>query len=102
MQAVYACPICGERCEAGVDGCVHFDPDDVTWAAEPDGRHLLGTQEVADLLGWSRNMVSAYHSRGSAGFPPLYVVLAAGPVWRRADIERWDATRPRRAVADRS
>lgn len=41
LPTVYACPLCGARCEVGVGGCEHFDPRDVTWGRDPDGHDLL-------------------------------------------------------------
>jgi hypothetical protein len=28
---VYLCPICRTECRPGISGCIHFDPEDVTW-----------------------------------------------------------------------
>lgn len=49
--------------------------------------HLMGTAEVAELLGVSRSRVGQLAQRDD--FPSPVVRLAAGPVWESADIERW-------------
>lgn len=48
---------------------------------------LVGTSEIADLLGVSRQRVQQLASR--PGFPEPVAVLSAGTIWRKADIERW-------------
>lgn len=49
--------------------------------------HLMGTTEVAQLLGISRQRV---HQIATAdGFPEPVARLAAGPVWESADVEDW-------------
>jgi hypothetical protein len=30
-EEVYLCPFCRTECRPGVSGCIHFDPEDVTW-----------------------------------------------------------------------
>jgi hypothetical protein len=64
---------------------------------------LVGVAEAAELLGWDKRRVATYIERGS--FPPPAASLAAGRVWRRADVEmfarafrRRQARRRRRAV----
>lgn len=47
----------------------------------------MGTAEVADMLGVSRQRVHQLAARPS--FPKPVAVLAAGTIWRRVDIERW-------------
>ena len=49
--------------------------------------HLMGTAEVATLLGVSRTRVGQLAQRDD--FPAPVARLAAGPVWESADIERW-------------
>jgi len=49
--------------------------------------HLLGITEISHLLGVSRQRVGQLAK--TEGFPTPAVVLAAGPVWESADIDRW-------------
>jgi predicted DNA-binding transcriptional regulator AlpA len=48
---------------------------------------LMGTAEVAKLLGVSRQRVNQLSHRDD--FPEPVARLAAGPVWQTVDIERW-------------
>lgn len=48
---------------------------------------LVGTAEIADLLGVSRQRVHQLVSR--ADFPEPVAKLAAGIIWNRLDVERW-------------
>ena len=49
---------------------------------------LLGTKEVGDILGWSRQKVSVYYSRGK--LPEPYATIGGKrPVWTREQIEKW-------------
>jgi predicted DNA-binding transcriptional regulator AlpA len=50
--------------------------------------HLMGAQEVADLIGVTRQGVS-HIAKTDPNFPEPVAVLAGGRVWERADIERW-------------
>ncbi len=56
---------------------------------------LVGTREVAEILGWGKNRVSEYMRREERrGWPGKLIprpvqVLASGPVWRRSDIEKF-------------
>lgn len=50
--------------------------------------HLMGVQEVARLLGVTRQRVDEL-SRTHADFPEPEAVLASGRVWRREDVEAW-------------
>ena len=63
---------------------------------------LLGTQEVAAMLGVSRQRL--YELRSSGRFPEPVAELAATPLWLRsaiaAFIELWDRRPGRRAAAD--
>lgn len=47
----------------------------------------MGTAEVAKLLGVSRQRVNQLSHRED--FPEPLARLAATPVWRTSDIERW-------------
>lgn len=54
---------------------------------------LMGTSEVAEFLGVSRQRVLVLARQPS--FPPPLAVLRMGNVWRAADIRRWaKQTRP--------
>lgn len=48
---------------------------------------LMGTTEIAELLGVSRQRVSQLAA--SDTFPEPVARLAAGPIWKRVDIVRW-------------
>jgi predicted DNA-binding transcriptional regulator AlpA len=48
---------------------------------------LMGTTEIAKLLGVSRQRVGQLAQGGT--FPEPVARLAAGPIWESADIERW-------------
>jgi len=50
---------------------------------------LLGTVDVAEILGWSKNKVSAYASTGKDGFPKPIGMIGRRPVWYRDDILRY-------------
>ncbi|GAB7004442.1 hypothetical protein JCM18899A_19150 [Nocardioides sp. AN3] len=49
--------------------------------------HLMGTAEIADLLGVTRQRV--HQLTRLDGFPEPTARLAGGDVWESADIERW-------------
>jgi predicted DNA-binding transcriptional regulator AlpA len=51
------------------------------------GENLVGVAEIADLLGVSRQRVDQLAERDD--FPNPAAVLAAGRIWKRADIEAW-------------
>ena len=52
-----------------------------------DDVDLMGTSEVATLLGISRQRVLKIAQQ--PGFPKPVAVLKMGNVWRGADIRRW-------------
>jgi prophage regulatory protein len=54
---------------------------------------LMGAQEVAELLGISRQRVHQLAER--ADFPAPVAVLAAGKIWLGEDVRRWAATHRR-------
>lgn len=56
---------------------------------------LLGTSDVADVLGWSVKKVSAYSSAGKDGFPKPIGTIGKRPVWYRDDIIRYQEKRKR-------
>jgi len=57
--------------------------------------HLVGTHEVADILGWDKAKVSVYMRREDDRnwpgklLPKPIQILASGPVWRKSDIEKF-------------
>lgn len=53
---------------------------------------LMGTHEIAELLGVSRQRVDEL-ARTDDAFPEPAARLKAGRVWNRADVERWAAGR---------
>jgi prophage regulatory protein len=48
---------------------------------------LAGIREAAEILGVSRQRVNQLERL--KGFPKPLDRIAAGPVWRRADVEKW-------------
>ena len=52
--------------------------------------HLVGTAEIAELLGVSRQRV-AQLSQESDDFPKPEAELGAGRIWKRGDIDAWVA-----------
>jgi prophage regulatory protein len=59
-----------------------------------DMHHLVGAQEVARMLGVSRQRVSQLTTRED--FPAPAVVLAAGKVWHTEEVEAWIEARNKR------
>ena len=59
---------------------------------DPDAA-LMGTSEVAALLGISRQRVLVISRQ--AGFPQPLAILKMGNIWRGEDIRTWAATRER-------
>lgn len=57
--------------------------------AKIDELPVLGTAEVAAVLGWKRSRVAVSYSRGQ--LPTPLAVLACGPIWRREDIDAFIA-----------
>jgi len=49
--------------------------------------HLVGSAEIAAVLGVSRQRVQQLISRPD--FPKPDAVLAMGKIWRKADVEAW-------------
>jgi predicted DNA-binding transcriptional regulator AlpA len=49
--------------------------------------HLMGTAEIAELLGVTRTRVDQLARQ--KGFPDPVAVLQAGRIWDRKDVERW-------------
>jgi len=56
-----------------------------------DDADLMGTSEVAALLGISRQRVLVIARQ--PGFPKPLAVLKMGNVWRGTDIRNWQAAR---------
>jgi predicted DNA-binding transcriptional regulator AlpA len=52
---------------------------------------LVGVSEIAALFGVANT--SAWRWTRKADFPAPAAVLAAGPIWKRADVERWHRER---------
>jgi hypothetical protein len=69
-------------------------PERLERELERDDEELLGVSEIAELLGVSRQRVSELRRR--PGFPAPLAELAAGPVWKRTQLERFVARWPRR------
>lgn len=67
------------------------------------GAQLVGTAEVAEMLGTPRSSVTRLMNRSrdrgwpEGGFPIPLAKPAAGPVWRKSDIEAYH--RAQRATA---
>ena len=53
----------------------------------PLARHLMGTHEIAAMLGVSRQRAQQITTRKD--FPKPYDILHMGKVWRRAAVEAW-------------
>lgn len=60
---------------------------------EGDAEELMGTQEVAEYLGWKKAQVGRYAKTKVAGFPAERQRLACGPVWNKKDIAAWASGR---------
>ena len=58
---------------------------------------LMGVTEIADLLGVSRQRVDQLAA--TAAFPEPVAELAAGRVWKKADVVRW-AKKAGREIAE--
>lgn len=54
---------------------------------------VVGTYEIAELLGISRQRVQQLAN--TEGFPAPVAKLRVGHIWLRADIERWARERGR-------
>ena len=52
---------------------------------------LAGITEIGQMLGVSRQRASQLVV--SKGFPKPLGRVAAGPIWKRSDVERWAAKR---------
>lgn len=71
-----------------------FERREDDWFAEHDGKwtkrqkrqHLVGTAEVAEILGVERPRIGRWIGKGGV-LPQPVARLGASPVWRRVDIE---------------
>jgi predicted DNA-binding transcriptional regulator AlpA len=68
-----------------------------TWLRCAIMDELMGTAEIAEMLGVSRQRVHQLTRR--PGFPEPVAVLSAGSIWERSKIEAW-AERSGRAGID--
>lgn len=59
----------------------------------PAVHHMVGAQEIAQMLGVSRQRVQQIVKR--ADFPQPQVVLAMGKVWHTDDVIEWARQRGR-------
>jgi predicted DNA-binding transcriptional regulator AlpA len=50
--------------------------------------HLVGVQEIAKMLGITRQRVDRI-TRTHDDFPAPAAELASGRIWKRVDVERW-------------
>lgn len=64
---------------------------------ERDG--LMGTAEIAALLGVSRQRVLQLAAHRA--FPEPVAVLSMGKVWKAEDVRRWSASRGRPGAGER-
>lgn len=62
--------------------------------AEPAFPELVGITEIAEMLGVSRQRASALQALQT--FPAPVAVLASGPIFRRADLSRFESAWDRR------
>jgi len=53
---------------------------------------VVGLAEVAELLDVSKRTATRYTARPD--FPEPAAELAMGPIWLRADVERWSSRSP--------
>ena len=58
--------------------------------------HLVGTTEISQMLGVSRQRVTQLPT--SSGFPEPIARLAAGPIWDREAVEQWAEKTGRKIV----
>jgi predicted DNA-binding transcriptional regulator AlpA len=70
----------------GLGRVVYVDPQNRLVANNMEPL-VLGLAETAEMLGWSKQQVSLYISRGS--FPEPIMRLASGPLWSIEHIEQY-------------
>lgn len=61
------------------------DNSRVGWVTTLD---LVGTHEIAEILGVSRQRVDVL-TRSSTSFPSPAATIAAGRIWLREEVEEW-------------
>ena len=54
-------------------------------------KEIVGHYEATKILGWQKQQVSVYISRGK--FPEPLQKLASGPIWFKEDIEKFKESR---------
>lgn len=52
---------------------------------------LVGVKEAAEILGWSKQQIGIYMTRGK--FPEPIQRLASGPIWTKEQIEEYKRER---------
>lgn len=57
-----------------------------TWPKRRKQREIVGTREVAEMLGVERSRIGKWRKRGI--MPPVVQELEATPVWWRSDVEK--------------
>jgi predicted DNA-binding transcriptional regulator AlpA len=71
--------------------------DDLLWEA-------VGLAEVARMMGIKKTTLASRLARGKDDFPTPAIRLDCGPIWQRADVERWmeeqNAVRKQRPTED--
>jgi predicted DNA-binding transcriptional regulator AlpA len=66
---------------------------DLVGSLDMSPEELAGFTEIAEILGVHKRTVQRYIARDD--FPEPIGRLARGRVWRREDIEKWGADRPK-------
>lgn len=59
---------------------------------EQEQLDLLGTTDVAKMLGWPKSKVSEYYKHGYLGFPKPSARIGGRPVWTLRQIEKFAST----------
>ena len=54
-------------------------------------KEIVGHYEAAKILGWQKQQVAVYISRGK--FPKPMQKLASGPIWLKEDIQKFKESR---------
>jgi predicted DNA-binding transcriptional regulator AlpA len=50
---------------------------------------LVGTAEIATMIGWTTEKVGSYHKRGIRRFPAPIGTIGGKPTWTRSDVKAW-------------
>lgn len=58
----------------------------------PERLGVVGLAEIAELLGISKRTATRYTARDD--FPEPAAELSMGPIWLRAEVERWSRKSP--------